>query len=185
MPTLHRARLSELPAETLYRILWLRVAVFVVEQRAAYLELDGRDLEPATELLWIEDAGEVVATARLMLDVPRAGPAAAGTGVPEPPDVPESSGESGSSGAPVSSDEGATARIGRVATAASARGRGLAADLVRAAVERSRERWPRHPVTLDAQAHLEPWYGRFGFVVSGPGFDEDGIPHVPMTLPVP
>jgi len=36
------------------------------------------------------------------------------------------------------------------------------------------------PVTLGAQAHLEGWYGRFGFVTSGPGYVEDGIPHVPM-----
>jgi len=36
------------------------------------------------------------------------------------------------------------------------------------------------PVTLGAQAYLEQWYGRFGFVTSGPGYVEDGIPHVPM-----
>lgn len=158
MPTLHCARLREVPAETLYRLMWLRVEVFVVEQQAAYPELDGRDLEPEAELLWVEEDGEVLATARLLLDT--TAEAGADAGAP-------------------------TARIGRVATAASARGRGLAADLMRAAVERSHERWPGHPIALDAQAHLADWYARFGFAVSGPGFAEDGIPHVPMTRPAP
>ncbi|MGQ1837804.1 GNAT family N-acetyltransferase [Kocuria turfanensis] len=36
------------------------------------------------------------------------------------------------------------------------------------------------PVVLDAQAHLEGWYGRFGFARIGETFLEDGIPHVPM-----
>ncbi|KAA9089087.1 GNAT family N-acetyltransferase [Microbacterium radiodurans] len=144
MPSLHRSRLSEISADTLYRILWLRVAVFVVEQAAAYPELDGRDLEPDTELFWIEADGRVLATLRLLRDA---------------------------SGA---------ARIGRVATAAEARGRGLSADLMRAAVERAEERWPDTAIDLDAQKHLAGWYGRFGFEISGPEFSEDDIPHVPM-----
>jgi ElaA protein len=75
-------------------------------------------------------------------------------------------------------DNGDTAfRIGRVATATAARGRGLAADLMRLALDRAEGRLVR----LDAQAHLEGWYARFGFVVDGPGFLEDDIPHVPMS----
>src|SRR5690606_39667565 len=59
MPVIHRAAVSEIDPLTLYRILWLRVSVFVVEQQAAYPELDGRDIEPYAELLWIEDDGRV------------------------------------------------------------------------------------------------------------------------------
>lgn len=70
-----------------------------------------------------------------------------------------------------------TERIGRVATAAAARGQGLAAGLIEAAIAESRS--PR--ITIDAQAHLEQWYGRFGFVRSGEDFVEDGITHLPMT----
>jgi ElaA protein len=33
---------------------------------------------------------------------------------------------------------------------------------------------------LDAQSHLQVWYERFGYVVTGPEFLDDGIPHVPM-----
>ena len=36
------------------------------------------------------------------------------------------------------------------------------------------------PVVLDAQSYLVEWYGRFGFVATGPEFLEDGIPHTPM-----
>ena len=36
------------------------------------------------------------------------------------------------------------------------------------------------PITMGAQAHLAGWYARFGFRTSGPGYVEDGIPHVPM-----
>ena len=73
-------------------------------------------------------------------------------------------------------DDGETAAIGRVATAESARGRGLAARLIAEGIALCAGR----PVTLGAQAHLEGWYERFGFRRSGPGYVEDGIPHVPM-----
>ena len=73
-------------------------------------------------------------------------------------------------------DDGPTRAIGRVATAASARGQGLAARLMEEGIALC----AGFPVTLGAQAYLEDWYGRFGFRVSGPGYVEDGIPHVPM-----
>jgi len=79
-------------------------------------------------------------------------------------------------------DDGATRAIGRVATAAGFRGRGLAARLI----EEGLVLCDGVPVTLGAQAHLEGWYERFGFRRSGPGYVEDGIPHVPMRRePVP
>ncbi|MGY1633999.1 GNAT family N-acetyltransferase [Geodermatophilus sp. SYSU D01186] len=73
-------------------------------------------------------------------------------------------------------DDGGTRAIGRVATAATHRGRGLAAGLIRAGIDLCEG----YPITLGAQAHLEGWYERFGFRRSGPGYVEDGIPHVPM-----
>lgn len=69
-----------------------------------------------------------------------------------------------------------TVRIGRVATARVARGRGLAAALMARALEVSADR----AVVLHAQSHLEHWYVRFGFVRDGADFLEDGIPHLPM-----
>ena len=73
-------------------------------------------------------------------------------------------------------DEGGMRVIGRVATAAGHRGRGLAAGLLDAALQLCGDA----PVRLGAQAQLEGWYARFGFRRSGPGYVEDGIPHVPM-----
>jgi ElaA protein len=69
-----------------------------------------------------------------------------------------------------------TGRIGRIATAPAARGRGLAAELI----TRGIEHFAGHPVVLGAQLHLEDYYGRFGFKRSGETYDEDGIPHLPM-----
>jgi ElaA protein len=33
---------------------------------------------------------------------------------------------------------------------------------------------------LASQAHLAGFYGRYGFVATGPEYLDDGIPHVPM-----
>jgi len=73
-------------------------------------------------------------------------------------------------------DDGPSRAIGRVATAAGFRGQGLAARLI----EEGIASYGGAPLTLGAQAHLEGWYERFGFRRSGPGYVEDGIPHVPM-----
>ncbi len=59
---------ADLDAPTLYKILKLRVDVFVVEQSCPYPELDGRDLEPGARQLWIERSGDVLATLRMLDD---------------------------------------------------------------------------------------------------------------------
>ena len=71
--------------------------------------------------------------------------------------------------------------IGRVATAAGARGQGLSAQLVARGLELCAGR----TVDIGAQAYLEHWYGRFGFQRSGPDYVEDGIPHLPMRMIAP
>ncbi len=54
---------------TAYRLAALRSAVFVVEQTCAYLDLDGRDLEPgATQLLWRHPDGSVPAALRVLAE---------------------------------------------------------------------------------------------------------------------
>jgi ElaA protein len=75
-------------------------------------------------------------------------------------------------------DDGAVWRVGRVVLDRAARGRGRADDLVAHALTCC----PGRDVVLDAQAPLVGWYATFGFVVDGPEFLEDGIPHVPMRL---
>jgi len=132
---------------TLYRILRLRSEVFVVEQACAFLDLDGRDLEPSTVHVWA-DPDPAAPTVAAALRVVR--------------------------------DEG-SARIGRVATAARWRRHGLASALVSHALGLIGPA----PVVLDAQAPLVGWYRRWGFEPAGAGFEEDGIPHVPMRRPAP
>jgi len=63
---LHAGRPSTLDAVTLYRILRLRVDVFVVEQRCPYPELDGRDLDPEAEWLWASEDDRVLGTLRML-----------------------------------------------------------------------------------------------------------------------
>ncbi|SDT78120.1 GNAT family N-acetyltransferase [Actinoplanes derwentensis] len=67
-------------------------------------------------------------------------------------------------------------RIGRVITAPDARGKGLAGRLIEEALTVIGSRTS----VLDAQAHLSDFYGRFGYVINGDEYLEDGIPHVPM-----
>jgi ElaA protein len=72
-------------------------------------------------------------------------------------------------------------RIGRVLTTAPFRGAGLGNTLIARALEHIGAQWPEPQVSLHAQAHLQRFYGAFGFVPSSDVHDEDGIPHVWMT----
>jgi ElaA protein len=87
----------------------------------------------------------------------------------------------GDSGAPAAYlrilEEPDGARIGRVVTAPYARGGGLAARLMVAALRVVGDRTAR----LDAQIQVAGFYTRYGFAADGPEFLEDGIPHIPMV----
>lgn len=140
---IQRARFADLSARDLYDILRLRAEVFVVEQDCAFLDLDGRDHEPAAEHMWIRDHEGVAATLRVL------------------------------------DEGGAVWSIGRVVTRPDVRSTGIGAALMEAAIALLEERGTDE-IRLGAQAHLADWYGRFGFEVSGPGYVEDDIPHLPM-----
>ena len=75
-------------------------------------------------------------------------------------------------------DDADTWRIGRVALHPTVRGKGLAGQLMEAALQVC----PDRDVVLDAQSPLAAFYGTFGFEVSGAEFLEDGIAHLPMRL---
>ncbi|CAA9268866.1 MAG: N-acetyltransferase ElaA [uncultured Actinomycetospora sp.] len=73
-------------------------------------------------------------------------------------------------------DEGSgVTRLGRILTAPEHRGTGAGAALMRAVMAGI-----DGPVVVGAQVQAQAFYERLGFAVSGPGYDEDGIPHVPM-----
>ncbi|MDT0215537.1 GNAT family N-acetyltransferase [Rothia sp. ARF10] len=62
-------RFADLDPLVAYRLWALRSRVFVIEQEALYLDLDGRDAEPETWHVWCADGnGGPVATLRVLED---------------------------------------------------------------------------------------------------------------------
>lgn len=70
--------------------------------------------------------------------------------------------------------------IGRVVVAPRRRGEGLGRRLMEEGRARVEAAWGPGPLRVGAQARLERFYASLGYVVCGPGYDEDGIWHVPM-----
>jgi ElaA protein len=69
---LRDATTNEMVSRTLYALLRLRTDVFVVEQKCAYAELDGRDNEPGTRHFWLapdDDAADVHAYLRTLVEL--------------------------------------------------------------------------------------------------------------------
>jgi ElaA protein len=59
-------RFADLNASEFHDIVRLRVDVFVVEQACPYPELDGRDREPATRHIWVEELDRISAYVRVL-----------------------------------------------------------------------------------------------------------------------
>lgn len=136
----------DLGKEQLYALLKLRSDVFVVEQKCAYPDLDGQDLEGDTHHLMGWEDDQLMAYLRLL--------------------DPES--------------QGGDVVIGRVVTAPAGRGKGLGHAMMEQALKQAEKHWPQVPIYLSAQAHLQWYYGKYGFVVVGEEYLEDDIPHIGM-----
>ena len=63
-PDLRVQRFADLAPDVAYALWALRSRVFVVEQQAAYLDLDGRDTEPTTWHVWCADGAGLPITPR-------------------------------------------------------------------------------------------------------------------------
>ena len=74
----------------------------------------------------------------------------------------------------------AEASIGRVVTAPAARGGGIGHALMNESVRLLEKLWGPQPIRIGAQAHLESFYNRHGFVSDDKPYIEDGIPHLEM-----
>lgn len=74
----------------------------------------------------------------------------------------------------------AEASIGRVVTAPAARGGGIGHALMAESVRLLERLWGPQPIRIGAQAHLEAFYNRHGFVSDNKPYVEDGIPHIEM-----
>jgi len=77
----------------------------------------------------------------------------------------------------------AEASIGRVVTAPAARGGGIGHALMAESVRLLEQLWGPQPIRIGAQAHLESFYNRHGFVSDNKPYIEDGIPHIEMLRP--
>lgn len=78
--------------------------------------------------------------------------------------------------------EGATGKIGRVCVLQSARGKGIGAGLIRAAVARFRGVPGIAKVKLGAQVHALGFYAGLGFAPVGEEYLDAGIVHRDMVL---
>lgn len=154
---------AELTTTELYGILQLRSAVFVVEQDCVFLDLDGIDTLPETIHAFFpqparasrdshgNDTGVSVMPAAYARVLP--------LGFPD---------------GPAGADDAYS--IGRVVTDPEARGTGAGGRLLASLVAQLGD----EPLVMNAQSHLEGFYGRYGFTPSGPRFMEDGIEHTPL-----
>ena len=71
--------------------------------------------------------------------------------------------------------------IGRVIISGSVRGEKLGYQLMEKTLDACLKRWPDKALYLGAQAHLQSFYGHFGFTPVTDIYDEDGIPHIGMA----
>ncbi|ACC70043.1 GNAT family N-acetyltransferase [Paraburkholderia phymatum] len=133
-----------------YDMLAARAAVFIIEQNCLYDDVDGLDTDAWHLLAY----GDHAPGARVPL---------AGYLRVLLPDSRDSD-----------------IRIGRVLTTARFRGQGLGRAMLEQALGHIDAQWPATPIRLHAQAHLQAFYGAFGFEPVSDVHEEDGIPHIWM-----
>lgn len=138
---------NELTNSELYRVMYLRQEVFVVEQKCFYQDADGKDPQ-AWHLLGTDAEGDLVAYARIF---------------------------------PQGAVYAAYPAIGRILTSMKVRGTGAGRILVAEAIRHCERLCGKLPIKIGAQAHLDRFYGEFGFRMVGEPFLEDGIPHIYMV----
>lgn len=164
---------------SLYALLRLRSEVFVVEQACVFQDLDGLDAACLHVL------GEAV-------HIPSAGPGASVSPGREGAMAgrADAAGRCANGARLLASARlvppglaFAEASIGRVVTAPQARAQGLGHALMRESLRLLTQLWGPQPVRIGAQAHLQGFYRRHGFVTDSAPYDEDGIAHVEMIRP--
>jgi ElaA protein len=153
-------RFDDLEPRQLYALLRARSEVFIIEQRCAFLDTDGVDLNAWHLLGWVapqrrsdgSDPPATVLAAYLRLIEP-------GRVFDEP-------------------------SIGRVLTVEPFRRIGLGRPLMKEGLSKAAEIYPGQPVRIGAQIRLERFYHSLGFRTVSEMYIEDGIEHVQMLRPV-
>ena len=153
-------RFDELTTLELFSILKLRQNVFMLEQASLYPDIDGADLS-ALHLFLVSDQYE--AETQTPLPILAYGRILAPTQLKE--------------------DLASSQKIsfGRVIIAKEARGTGLGTALIDQLMETIKMRFPDvSQIKIGAQAHLENFYGKFGFVKVTEPYDDGGVLHIDM-----
>lgn len=156
---------SELTPAEVYEMLEARNAVFVVEQQCVYNDVDGLDKDAWHLFAYAPGAYADADASEGKRAGPKRQPASTLAGylrvlLPDASD--------------------ADIRIGRVLTTSDFRGIGLGSAMLEQALKHIVAQWPDAAIKLHAQAHLQMFYGAFGFEPISDIHDEDGIPHVWM-----
>ncbi|WP_042299845.1 GNAT family N-acetyltransferase [Paraburkholderia kururiensis] len=152
---------DDLTTVEVYDMLAARAAVFVMEQNCLYGDIDGLDTTAWHLFAYSAEAGEADGTVKGTAKGGR--PELAGYLRVLLPDASDPD-----------------IRIGRVLTTAPFRGIKLGNAMLDRALFHIRVQWPGVPIRLHAQAHLQKFYGAFGFEAISGIHEEDGIAHVWM-----
>lgn len=78
--------------------------------------------------------------------------------------------------------EGGVIHFGRVLVSPDHRKEGLGKKIVGQTLAFIKEKFPKKPVVIGAQAYLKEFYGGFGFQAISEVYLEDDIPHMDMEL---
>ncbi|MBW7475388.1 GNAT family N-acetyltransferase [Paenibacillus oenotherae] len=74
------------------------------------------------------------------------------------------------------------ASLGRVIVSQAYRGQGIARELLQRGIDFVRHELQETAIKIQAQSHLQQFYGSFGFRAVTESYLEDNIPHVDMIL---
>lgn len=72
--------------------------------------------------------------------------------------------------------------FGRVLVVKKYRKDGLGRKIVAATIDEIKQRFPKQPIQIQAQAYLKDFYASFGFKAISEVYLEDNIPHLDMLL---
>lgn len=164
---------SSLTAVEVYDMLQARNEVFVVEQQCVYNDVDGLDKDAWHLLAYSADArtGNVEAQVDSQVDSTTRSPSSERTPAPV---------LAGYLRVLLPDESDTDIRIGRVLTTSDFRGVGLGSAMLEQALRHIVAQWPDAAIKLHAQAHLQMFYGAFGFEPISEVHDDDGIPHIWM-----
>jgi ElaA protein len=150
-------RFDDLEPRHLYALLRARGQVFIIEQRCAFLDTDGIDLNAWHLLGWTaaeassgDEAPAVLAAYLRLIEPGRIY---------------------------------AEASIGRVLTVEPFRRIGLGRPLMKEGLRKAAELYPGQAVRIGAQIRLERFYQSIGFRTVSETYVDDGIEHVQMLRP--